>query len=88
MKHSEFSIGKDFTCGGTRYRCTDIGSRVVVAIRTENIEAGTRVASGQTSIRTIDAAEATEDGWLSGPPYAVAETVFDEEDLKVCDPIT
>ena len=32
MKHSEFAIGMTFTCGERRWRCTDIGTRCVVAI--------------------------------------------------------
>jgi hypothetical protein len=32
MKHSEFEIGKTFWCGGRALRCTDIGTRVIVAI--------------------------------------------------------
>ncbi len=32
MQHSEFRIGAVFHCGHKRWRCTDIGSRVVVAI--------------------------------------------------------
>lgn len=32
MKHDDFQIGQDFWCGGRRWRCTDIGTRVVVAI--------------------------------------------------------
>lgn len=33
MKHNEFTIGTDFFCGGNRWRCTDLGQRVVVAIQ-------------------------------------------------------
>ena len=25
--------------------------------------------------------------WYHGPPYAVAETVFDEDDLEACEPV-
>lgn len=32
MKHDEFTIGSEFHCGGNRWRCTDLGRRVVVAI--------------------------------------------------------
>ena len=32
MTHSEFRIGTEFACGGKHWRCTDVGSRVVVAI--------------------------------------------------------
>ncbi len=33
MQHSDFSIGLEFYCGGNRWRCTDVGSRVIVAIQ-------------------------------------------------------
>jgi hypothetical protein len=32
MKHDEFEIGKEFLCDNNRYRCTDKGTRVIVAI--------------------------------------------------------
>ncbi len=32
MNISEFSIGLDFWCGNKKWRCTDVGSRVVTAI--------------------------------------------------------
>lgn len=57
-EHSQFKIGTEFySCDTHRWRCTDIGSRVIVAIR-------------------ID--EHKDKTWYDGPPYAVAETVFDE----------
>jgi hypothetical protein len=31
MHHSEFRIGTVFRCGDKSWRCTDVGSRVVVA---------------------------------------------------------
>jgi hypothetical protein len=34
--------------------------------------------------RTIGYAEALADGWFNGPPYAVAESVFDEHDITDC----
>ena len=33
MKLDEFVIGHDFYCGGFRYKCTDIGTRTIAAIR-------------------------------------------------------
>lgn len=59
MKLEEFKIGEEFVCGGRLWKCTDIGTRVVVAIR-------------------------KLDDWGAGPPYDVAETVFDEDDILVC----
>ena len=32
MKREDFQIGTEFICGGNRYRCTDVGTRVIVAI--------------------------------------------------------
>lgn len=28
-----------------------------------------------------------KEGWMEGPPYSLAEIVFDEEDAQVCEPI-
>jgi len=32
MKHSDFQINLEFNCDGKLWRCTDVGSRIVVAI--------------------------------------------------------
>jgi hypothetical protein len=64
MKHSEFEIGKTFWCGGRPWRCTDIGTRVIVAILLEHDDDPT---------------------WYNGPPYAVAESPFDEYDIEGCE---
>lgn len=32
MKHSDFSIGKEFKTEYKKWRCTDVGTRVVIAI--------------------------------------------------------
>lgn len=32
MTKDEFKIGEEFLCGGKVWRCTDIGTRVIVAI--------------------------------------------------------
>ena len=62
MRHADFHIGTEFYTAAGYWRCTDIGSRVVIAIR-------------------LDAPDAS---WYTGPPYAVAECVFDEDDLEGC----
>ena len=84
MRHEEFRIGMEFWCGGRRWRCTDIGTRVVVGVCLEPHEvvavtwkAG---ASGATTTRTI----AADDSWFAGPPYAVLEEVCDEHSMAVC----
>ena len=32
MNHDEFAIGAEFLCGDNRWRCTDIGTRAIIAI--------------------------------------------------------
>lgn len=64
----QWEAGDEFTIDraygpNRKYKVTDVGSRVVVAVEI-----------------TVDRAS---DGWLIGPPYAVVEQVFDEEDQKV-----
>lgn len=83
MKHSEFKIGEEFQCGGATWRTTDIGTRVIVAIR---IDDGDGFASWCLSgpCATMPCAEAEAEGWFLGPPYAVEEMVFDENDLAGC----
>ena len=78
MRPEEFTRGGDFWCGGRQWRCTDIGTRTVVAIRID------QVAVAGSERRTLDAAQAEAEGWFNGPPYAVAETVFDEDALEAC----
>jgi len=46
-------------------RCTDIGTRVIVAIRIDD--------------------HPDDPSWYNGPPYAVAESVFDEYDQQGSD---
>jgi len=65
MKHTDFSIGKAFRCGDKRWRCTDVGTRVIVAICLDHDD---------------------DPSWYNGPPYAVAESVFDEYDIEGCAP--
>lgn len=66
MQHKDFRIGVEFECGGRRWRCTDIGTRTVIAIPLEHPE---------------------DPSWYNGPPYAVAEHVFDEDSVEACNPI-
>lgn len=62
MQLSDFSIGIEFFTGAGKWRCTDVGSRVITAIKLDKDEAS----------------------WYHGPPYAVPEEVFDEDDQKGC----
>ena len=85
MKHSEFRIGLEFWCGGKRWRCTDVGTRVVTAISLELHELAELIASDDASGPTETRHFTTDDSeWLLGPPYKIAESVFDEYDIEGC----
>ena len=86
MKHSDFQIGCEFTTSVGRWRCTDIGTRVVVAIRIDLVETRS-VVDGHPVRRYLTREEAELEGWFNGPPYAVAEVVFDEGSIVECKPV-
>jgi hypothetical protein len=81
MKHNEFVIRATFWSSGRLWRCTDIGTRVVIAIRIDHVEVE---GSTPEMRRTLGYAEAEAEGWFNGPPYAVLESVFDEDFLDDC----
>lgn len=62
MDYSDFTIGAEFFPTAGRWRCTDIGTRVIIAMQLN----------------------APDPSWYNGPPFAVTEVVFDENDLKGC----
>jgi hypothetical protein len=78
---AEFTVGKEFWSGDRRFRCTDVGSRTIVAIRVDRVEVA---GNGSEMRRTLNRDEAEAEGWFNGPPYAVAEQVFDEYDREGC----
>ena len=85
MKHDEFSIGLEFWCGGRRWRCTDVGSRVAVAISLEPHEVVTmRVDPKDPSQRTERRSTTDDPSWFDGPPYAIVEQVFNEYSMVAC----
>lgn len=84
MKLSDFRIGEDFVVRESRYRCTDIGSRVVVAAPL-SITVGSTKGGVEQPGHDVNAAQ---EGWLNGPPYAVQEVVFDEYDMESCKPLS
>lgn len=43
-------------------------------------------AAGLSCPSNRDRFAAESVGWFKGPPYAIAEMVFDEDDLAGCDP--
>ena len=86
MEHKDFTIGQEFLCGEKRWRCTDIGTRVIVAIRIDLVETRT-IVDGHPVRRYLTQEEADLEGWFNGPPYALAEVVFDEDRLMECEPV-
>jgi hypothetical protein len=84
MRHDEFQIGMEFRAGEGIWRVTDLGARTVIAIRLDRVEVGN---NDPDSRHTLDRADAERDGWFNGPPYAVAEAVFDEYDIEDCEPV-
>ena len=83
MKHTDFRIGIEFFAGSGKWRCTDIGTRVIVAISLEPRETVERSCdkNGLWQERRFLSDDPRD---LIGPPYSVAEEVFDEYDLVGC----
>ena len=42
---------------------------------------------GQRVVVAIPTHQQGDSSWLNGPPYAIAETVFDEYDVEGCFPL-
>jgi len=82
MELRDFVIGETFWTHHGAFRCTDIGTRVVVAVKLGPREVSTAESvEGELRItKRID----DDPSWLNGPPYAVAEVVFDENELVGC----
>lgn len=62
MMKEEFTIDREFFTHTGKWRCTDVGTRVIVAVKLDQ----------------------QDESWYNGPPYAVAEIVFDEYDMEAC----
>ena len=85
MKHTDFRIGIEFWCNGRRWRCTDVGTRVVAAISLEPLEVAETTSPDDRVGPSTRRRYITDDpSWLIGPPYKVAEVLFDEYDLEAC----
>jgi hypothetical protein len=83
MNHSDFVIGGTFWCADRQWRCTDVGTRTVIAIRIDSVDVESNVPELR---RTLRQSEGEAGGWFKGPPYKVAESVFDEYDMEGCSP--
>ena len=85
MQHSEFSLGLEFWCGDKRWRCTDVGTRVIVAICLEPRDMVRVESDPEDKTKRIETRHTSTDPRdLNGPPYGVAENVFDEYDVEGC----
>ena len=77
MKIEEFFTGLEFYTTSGKWRCTDIGSRVIVAIQIDHVVVCRTDKKGEVTKEIV-----TDDkSWFHGPPYAVAAHVFDEFDM-------
>ena len=74
MKHQDFSIGTEFYIGDAKWRCTDVGTRTIIAIRIDQVTIIHSDGKGNTTSEVVT----NDPSWFNGPPYAVAEDVFDE----------
>ncbi|MBU0656188.1 MAG: hypothetical protein KJ914_13790 [Gammaproteobacteria bacterium] len=83
MKHSDFQIGTEFFTASGKWRCTDVGTRVIVAISLEPRET-VRLWMDTKGERVQETFISDDPRDLIGPPYSVAESVFDEYDLDGC----
>jgi hypothetical protein len=84
MKHNDFKIDCQFTTATGTWKCTDVGTRTIIAVS---------LALGGHKVINFnpETNEVTEhwvnDDWFNGPPYAVMEHVFDEKDIQGCKPV-
>ena len=83
MNHSDFQIGAEFFTPAGKWRCTDVGSRVIVAISLEPREL-VRVKYSKSGERSEASFTSNDARDLVGPPYLIAEDVFDEYGMEGC----
>jgi hypothetical protein len=81
MKHSGFYTGMEFFTAAGKWRCTDVGSRVIVAISLDAREMMC-VHYDENKNSHEERFVSTDPSNLIGPPYGVVEYVFDEYDLE------
>src|SRR2546426_1421662 len=82
VKHSDFYIGREFFTGSDKWRCTDVGTRVIVTI---SLEPHRVVQSWHDDQGWHEKREMSSDpSWFHGPPSAVVEHVFDEYGMEGC----
>ena len=75
MRHSNFQIGTEFYTGTGKWRCTDAGTRAIVAISLELTET-VRVTYPKGGCSQEEQFVSDSASPFIGPLYAVAEHVF------------
>ncbi len=80
MNIKDFALGLEFYTAAGKWRCTDIGTRVIVAIRVDQVMVTEHDGENETNTTIV----LDDQSWFAGPPYAVAEHVFDEFDMGGC----
>ena len=83
MKHGDFQIGSEFYTSTGKWRCTDVGTRVIVAISLET-RALVRMRRKETGEDVQESSASDDPRDLVGPPYMVVEHVFDEYSIDGC----
>jgi len=76
-------VGQEFTCphSGDVHRVTDVGTRTFLTINTTSGTVATHdTVTGETTTRVVAGEEWRS--YLAGPPYGVAENVWDEYDQE------
>ncbi len=81
MRRSDFKIGTEFYTAAGKWRCTDIGTCVIVAI---SLESPRKLETNSKDGLHVTYSNDPSD--LTGPPYMVNEVVFDEYDFEGCYP--
>lgn len=87
MKHSDFHIGYTFTCENKVWLCTDIGSRVIIAIclsASQDNDYCRALSNNQQDELWKRRNPIADISWITGPPYAFEEHVFDERGMLAC----
>jgi len=80
VRHGDFSIGQEFMTDTGQWRCTDIGTRTITAIKISEVHFTGLADDGRAVSEIVN----TDPSWFDGPPYAVAEFVFDEDSMEAC----
>jgi hypothetical protein len=83
MQYRDFHIGTEFFTAAGKWRCTDVGTRVVVAISLEPREM-MKVHYDETGVRHEEHYISNDPRDLIGPPYSIVEYVFSEYDFDGC----